>query len=262
MANSKSWQKIFKNNNILEHNFAKVPYILTAEQIKVSCQRFKKTAEKEVRILCKQDSREDRPDVFVDNGLFILPIHNGTYAICKGEGYVDIPPITTRPKTYQSKLDFKLETSEIGNSEMQHLDFAYASSLIRTFMNDQSLLLTIRGRKYTPEISFKVGKCKIVAKSVQTEVDAGYEGRDKIVLIEAKNTSTTNTIIRQLFYPYKQWKSVTSKEVFTLFFEKIDNYYHIWQYGFKNENDYNSIYLVKSEKYKISGPNSIVYCKK
>lgn len=53
-------------------------------------------------------------------------------------------------------------------------------------MNDQSLLLTIRGRKYTPEISFKVGKCKIFAKSVQTEVDAGYEGRDKIVLIEAK----------------------------------------------------------------------------
>ena len=50
-----------------------------------------------------------------------------------------------------------LEQAIIGNSEMQHLYFAYASSLIRTFMDDESLVLTIRGRKYTPEFSFKVG---------------------------------------------------------------------------------------------------------
>ncbi len=38
---------------------------------------------------------------------------------------------------------------------MQHLDFAYASSLIRTFMEDDTLVLTIRGRKYTPELLLK-----------------------------------------------------------------------------------------------------------
>ena len=71
---------------------------------------------------------------------------------------------------------------------MQHLDFAYASSLIRTFMNDDSLVLTIRGRKYTPSFSFKVGKQLIETQSVQTEVDGGYEGRKNVVLIEAKNS--------------------------------------------------------------------------
>jgi hypothetical protein len=43
---------------------------------------------------------------------------------------------------------------------MQHLDYAYANSLIRTFMNDDSLGLTIRGREYTPSFSFTVNKQK------------------------------------------------------------------------------------------------------
>lgn len=55
-------------------------------------------------------------------------------------------------------------------------------------MNDATLVLTIRGRKYTPDFTFNVNNIPIFVSSVQTEVDAGYEGRDKIVLIEAKNT--------------------------------------------------------------------------
>jgi len=122
-------------------------------------------------------------------------------------------------------------------------------------MDDDSLVLTIRGRKYTPEFSFKVGSQLIKTKSVQTEVDAGFEGRDKIVLIEAKNSKTSNTIIRQLFYPYKQWKLHTKKSVFLLFFEKRKDIFYIWQYGFKDENDYNSIELIKSDRYLIDSPN-------
>lgn len=256
MANSNSWQKIFDDYNILEHDFSLSPFPLSAAQIKVSCQDFKRTTEKEVRILCKQDTREQRPNIFIENDLFLLPVKNKFYVIVKGEGYVDIPDITTEPEAYDSKLDFKLETSEIGNSEMQHVDFAYASSLIRTFMEDESLVLTIRGRKYTPEFSFHVGNQKINTTSVQTEVDAGFEGKDKIVLIEAKNAKTRNTIIRQLFYPYKQWKLQVKKEVFLLFFEKRGQLYYIWQYGFNDENDYNSIVLINSKRYFINGPNS------
>jgi len=257
MANNESWKKIFEDYDINNHNFKKEPFPLSASQIKISCQDFKTVAQKEVRILCKQDSRTDRPNVFISNNLFLLPIKNGKYVIVKGEGYVDIPDITTPPKTYNSELDYKLETSEIGDSEMQHLDFAYASSLIRTFMNDDSLVLTIRGRKYTPSFSFKVGKQLIETQSVQTEVDGGYEGRKNVVLIEAKNSKTSNTIIRQLFYPYKQWKTYTQKNVFLLFFErrKDNGFYYIWQYGFTDENNYNSIKLIKSERYLIDGPN-------
>jgi hypothetical protein len=249
--NSNSWKTIFDTYQIYNHNFDNNPFIISAEMVKQATRHFTKTNEREVRILCKQDRREDRPDVFVDNDLFLLPVRNGKYAIVKGEGYIDIPKIHSTVKIYHSKLDFKLDTPLVGNSEMQHLDFAYASSLIRTFMEDDSLVLAIRGRKYTPKFSFKVGKQTIETGSVQTEVDAGYEGRNQIVLIEAKNSSTQNTIIRQLFYPYRQWLQYTKKQVKTLFFEKQQDNYSFWQFEFQDSNDYNSIILAKSQRYEI-----------
>jgi hypothetical protein len=251
--NNKSWKTIFDKYSIHKHNFDKEPFLISAEQIKQATTHFGRTTEKEFRILRKRDSRESRPDVFVENNVFLLPVKNGYYAIVKGEGYVDIPDIKTTTKIYTSKLDFKLDTSEIGNSEMQHLDYAYASSLVRTFMDDDSLVLTIRGRKYTPQFSFNIGKQILSVESVQTEVDAGYEGKNQVVLIEAKNSKTTNTIIRQLFYPFRQWSHHTSKTVRTLFFEKRNNLYLLWQFDFNDKNDYNSINLTKSQKYEIIG---------
>lgn len=251
MANSNSWKKIFDDYKILQHDFSKSAFYLSADDIKKSVQDFKNTAEKEVRILCKMDTRESLPEIMRENGLILLPVKNGQYVILKGQGYVDIPDIEGDAEIYNTKLDFELDTTKIGNSEMQHLDFAYASSLIRTFMNDPSLVLTIRGRKYTPEFTYKVGNNTVETESVQTEVDAGYEGKDKIVLIEAKNSKTKNTIIRQLYYPYRQWSEHSKKEVFLLFFEKRVDEYLIWQYSFTDKNNYDSIKLVKAKKYKI-----------
>lgn len=251
MANNNSWAKIFKDNNILENDFSKQPFYLSAKDIKKSVQDFQNTSEKEVRILCKMDTRESIPEIMKENGLILLPVKNKFYVIVKGEGYVDIPDIEGDAEIYNTKLDFDLDTTKIGNSEMQHLDFAYASSLIRTFMEDPSLVLTIRGRKYTPEFTYKVGNNTVETKGVQTEVDAGYEGKDKVVLIEAKNSSTKNTIIRQLYYPYRQWSEHTKKKVFLLFFEKRVDEYLVWQYEFTDRNSYDSIKLVKSKKYKI-----------
>jgi len=253
MANSNSWKKIFNDYRILEHDFKNSPFVLSATQIKKSCQEFKKTTEKETRCLCKQDSRHDRPTIFKENNLFILPVRNGIFNIIKGEGYIDIPPIDQEIIKYSSKLDFPLETSLVGNSEMQHLDYAYAASLIRTFTNDPSLVLTIRGRKYTPKFDFFVGNQKISTSSVQTEVDAGYEGKNQIVLIEAKNFNASDVIIRQLYYPFRQWQSKTNKKVVTLFFDKElgGNIYSIWQFEFENPENYNSIKLVNSGRYQI-----------
>ena len=118
-------------------------------------------------------------------------------------------------------------------------------------MEDDSLVLTIRGRKYTPKFSFNIGNHLIEVESVQTEVDAGYEGKEQVVLIEAKNSKTSNTIIRQLYYPFRQWQNYTRKKVITLFFEKNKDTYSIWHFQFKNLKDYNSIELLKTGKFKI-----------
>jgi hypothetical protein len=249
--NDKPWEAIAKHVGLFSHDFDRGGLSVTAQQIKQATRHFKSTNEREVRILCKQDSRENRPSVFVDRNLFLLPTTNGEYMIVCGEGYVDIPPIAGAGENYRSSLTFDLHTSKVGNSEMQHLDFAYASSLIRTFTRDDSLVLTIRGRKYTPRFNFRVGETELTVESVQTEVDAGYEGRNQVVLVEAKNAATTNTIIRQLFYPFRQWQEHTSKPVLTLFFQRDENGYSLWQFRFKNPEDYNSIELVRSARFTI-----------
>ncbi|MCY4652359.1 MAG: hypothetical protein OXC95_04255 [Dehalococcoidia bacterium] len=254
-AKSRAWNAIFDRYEISEHDFDSGPFPITADQIKVACQHFEKTGEKEPRILCKQDTRGSRPQTFQDKGLFILPVRNGRYIIVKGEGYVDIPTIQSPLLEYQSDLGFKLETTRVGNSEMQHLDSAYAFSLIRHFTEDNSLVLTIRGRKYTPQFSFYASGFHITTRSVQTEVDGGYEGRSQVVLVEAKNTNATNTIIRQIYYPFRQWQEHTDKLVSTLFFQRTnENEYHIWQFTFDDMNDYDSIRLTKSARYRILFP--------
>lgn len=240
-----AWQQVFTARRLHEHDFAQAPAFLKATDFKSA------TGNLEPRIYCKQDTRESRPQVFKDRNLFILPAKNGRYVIVQGEGYVDIPPVETTHEVYVSKLDFTLDTSLVGSSEMQHLDFAYAASLVRTFLNDDTLVLTIRGRKYTPEFKFRVGSHELQVESVQTEVDAGYEGRNQVVLFEAKAGNTRNTIIRQLYFPFRQWQQHTTKQVLTVFFEKSGDGYSFWEFGFRDALDYNSIYLLRSARFHI-----------
>lgn len=254
MASDDSWRKIFESYGIDEHDFADSPFLLSARQIKEACQGFTKTGEKEVRILCTQTFREQRPKIFQENGLFLLPVRNGEYAIIKGDGYVDIPAIESKARTYSSKLGFSPDTSLVGNSEMQHLDYAYAASLIRSFMDDDTFVLTIRGRKRTPEFSFSVGEYNHIleVKGVQTEVDAGYESKEKILLVEAKNSHTDNVIVRQMYYPFRQWQQHTDKPIHSIFFEKRELGYCIWRFVFDDVNNYNSIRFIDSARYTIS----------
>ncbi len=246
-----AWESIFEKYNIYNHDFDVYPYRITAKQIKKATQHFTITSQKEVRILCKQDTRQSRPQVFQERGLFILPVQNGVYIIIKGEGYINIPSPEYSKEFYTSKLSFRLDTSKVGDSEMQHLDFAYATSLIRSFLEDESLVLTIRGRKYTPQFEFRVGNHTISVRSVQTEVDAGYEGRNQVVLVEAKNVSVSNTIIRQLYYPFRQWQLHTDKKVILIFFECGKDVYSLWQFHFEDKMDYNSIQLVRAGRFTI-----------
>ena len=104
MANNESWAKIFSDYNILEHNFDEAPFELSAQNIKTSCQNFTEVNQKEVRVLCKQDTRTDRPQIFIDNGLFLLPSLNSVLTtVSKVTGFVIVftflsnNPVTSFP---------------------------------------------------------------------------------------------------------------------------------------------------------------------
>jgi hypothetical protein len=249
-TSSEAWQAIF-DMWMADHDFDAAPFILNANQMKDATHHFTTTGMREVRILAKRDSRKDLPDCFASRGLFFLPLKNGVYAVLKGEGYLNIPAITTAPEPYEYKLPFDLISAEVGDSEMQHLDLSYSVSMLRTFVGDPQLYLTIRGRKYTPKFSMRVGKYTLEVESVQTEVDAGYEGKDFIVLVEAKNKAASNVIIRQLYYPYRQWKVATGKEVVPVFFWCERDVYSFYRYAFDDDEDYNSIRLVASKRFRL-----------
>ena len=132
------------------------------------------------------------------------------------------------------------------------MDRAYALSLIRHFTEDDSLVLTIRGRKYTPQFDFQVNQFPLRAQGVQTEVAGGYEGANQVVLVAIFGRNASNTIIRQLYYPFRQWQTHTAKPVSTLFFQRTGNdEYHIWHFVFDDLYDYNSIRLLRSGRYRM-----------
>ncbi len=261
-SKDRAWNQIFNQMDIHSHNFTVGPFNLSAKDIKTVCSKFSVTSEREPRLICSQTQRKDRPQIFIDKGLIVLPVKNGYYTIVKTtekcDGYIDIPKITSPPIEYNSKLDFELLSSAIGNSEMQHVDNAHISGIIEHFCNVGPLFQTIRGRKYTPDLCFNVGSYPIEIKGVQTEVDAGYESPTSIVLIEAKNDKISDILIRQIYYPYRQWLHHTGKQTLSIVFEKQDDMFNFWLFEFTDPNDYMSIQLVKSERYILTDYPTIV----
>jgi hypothetical protein len=239
-----AWEHVFQEY-CASHDFSRQPLRISAEQIKTVTSNF------EPRILAKMDTREDVPPTLRDRGLFVLPIRNGLYVILEGEGFHDLEEITSDPIETVSHLDFQLRSARVGNSEAQHVDYAFNVSLLRRFVGIDKLYLQIRGRKYTPRFEFRVGNHHLTVESVQTEVDGGFEGRDAILLVESKNVAVGNFIIRQLYYPFRQWRIETRKPVRSLFFSKQGAVYRFWEYAFDDETDYNSIRLVQAAQYRL-----------
>ena len=115
-------------------------------------------------------------------------------------------------------------------------------------MNGNSLVLTIRAEIYSHGFSFRVGKQNISVESVQTEVDAGYEGKKQVVLIEAKNSKTNNDNKATFFILSDNGRTIHKN--FVVFLKK-KRFYSLWQFDFNDINDYNSIKLSKSQKFEI-----------
>ena len=248
------WEVIVKKTGLNKHNFSSCPFYVAHAEIKKIVSTIKvPNNRKEIRILGYQATREQRPQYFIDNNLFLMPASNQEWVVIQGEGYIDIPEILSDPIPVNSKLDFEIESFSVGISEMQYLDFAFVHGITQQFLEDESIELTVRGRKRTPHFNYFVKGVEVKCEGVQTEVDAGYEGKDSLTLVEAKSSKIKNEIIRQLYFPYRKWLMDISKPVRNVFFqfEEDSKTLSFWEYGFEDYLKYDSIYLIKSEKYQL-----------
>jgi hypothetical protein len=252
MNTSEIWSQIVKETGLTHHNFSNGPFYVPHKQIKQIVSTIDApNNKKEIRILGYQATRESRPQYFSDNNLFLMPASNKEWVVIQGEGYIDIPEINSDAIPVKTKLDFKIESFSVGISEMQYLDFAFVHGITQQFLEDESIELTVRGRKRTPHFNYFVNGVEVKCEGVQTEVDAGYEGKNSLTLIEAKSSTIKNEIIRQIYFPYRKWLMDIKKPIRNVFFQFEENSKTLsfWEYGFEDYLQYDSIYLISSKKY-------------
>ncbi len=225
-SNDQAWTKIFEQLNILD-GLGKSPYFsITAKQIN-------EIGAREARLMAKFDTKESLPQLFKDAELNINAISNGNYIIFKDpshQSFINLPDYSkVVPQKFKPILDFELQTLVFNPrmSESNAIDFAHHSKILTTFSGEQELKLTTRGRFFSDGFSFKLSDIGDVdVKSVQIEVDAGYEGREQFLIIEAKSSTRSTFNIRQLYYPYRHFQNKTKKRIRTILLSFSNGIYY------------------------------------
>lgn len=246
--NQKAWTKINDELNFLKVLSKKVEFDITASQIKTISNR-------EPRLMAKFDHKVNRPKIFQNNNISLLPITGSSYKLLKFNSYQDIQYTESIESI---KADFLQKYQSIDVNEIRSEDkaiiIANLSNIIQIFTEEVDLKLTNKGKFGTGKLNFKIktlsGQKEININGAGAELDAGFEG-DKYYILEAKLGKVDDFNIRQLYYPFKYWMNKIKKEVVPIFFTFSDNMFSFWQFKFLDENDFNSITLVKHHNYYI-----------
>lgn len=248
------WEKIFRHFDVPRRIMATGMFELSADEIKQYSEGL------EPRLMTKFDDRSSRPRLLQDNGITILPIRNGRYALVACDGYHDFDQVAL-PTPYRNVGAENIKTIPWFqfNSESQIIDAAFISSILKTFTQESEMFLTIRGRRRSPEFGYSIntnhGMKHFNVSGVQIEVDAGYEG-SKIFVIEAKLGIRKDFIIRQLYYPFRMWNSLgLGKEVVPILLTYSNRVFSLRKYRFNDLNQYDSIYLEDKSDYIFEEPS-------
>lgn len=251
-TNKEAWEKIFEKYNILEEIKNKGYFKISSKEIN----EFR-----EARLMTKFDNSESIPEILKKNELSILPISSNSYMVAKFDAYKKFERI---PKEVQ-KVEFLpyIESLDYNNitSETLALNCAYITKILEDFLGEEELVPTVSGKMGSGVFNFEIAqinsnkKMSINVENSRIEIDGGYEGTNSLALIEAKNVVAEDFLVRQLYYPYRLWKSKVTKLVRPIYIVYSNGIFTIFEYKFNKENEYSSIELVKCKKYSIEDTN-------
>jgi hypothetical protein len=214
----------------------------------ISAATIGKISGREPRLMAKFDQKKHRPEILIRNQITILPISNGEYALLRGDGYLDIPePESNSIQRYDtSRLEHikSIPWKDGIHSEPQAIDTLFMSSAIRSFVGDETLVPTIRGKFRSRPFSFRfptgAAEITINVNGAQLELDSGYEGK-LLVLLEAKLGSVTDTIVRQLYYPFMHFQRFDfGKKIVCLFLVYSNKVYSLYEFSFDQPGKYHA----------------------
>lgn len=244
--NDIAWEKLFKEHKIVEK-------ISASGHAKISASEINK--EREARLMTKFDHRSQLPEIFIRNGLSILPVSRGSYVIGDFDTFFDfdseeIETVKIEFPTFLESLDYKDITSEA-----TAINCAFVTNMLRNFLDEENLFPTVSGRMSSSSFDFKInskrGPFKVNVDNSQIEIDGGYEGDRSLTLIEAKNYISGDFLVRQLYYPYKLWSNKINKQVRPVFLTYTNGIFHLREYVFDDIDHYNSLRLIRQKKYAV-----------
>lgn len=248
--NDTAWEKLFEEHEILQAIQQNGFIEITSKQINVF---------RESRLMTKFDHINNLPSLFTQNGLSILPITRGRYIIGNFQTHEKIKyKSKSNPSFIERRTD--LESLDYNNiySESAALNCAYASGIIQNVIGE-NCFLTVNGRMSSGKFDFLInqstspGNAKNISViNSQCEIDGGFEGESKLVLIEAKNVQCNDFLIRQLYYPYRLWQNKVKKEVIPVFMTFSNDEFNFFVYKFNDLRNYNSIELIEQKSFIIS----------
>ncbi|MGB0743689.1 MAG: type II restriction enzyme [Opitutales bacterium] len=225
MANDNVWKLLLNELDILDTIKREGYADIDASDIKRIVQNAGLRPD-EPRILCKMDYRESRPNIFKTNGLSLLAVRNGRYRVARSDPFIDLP-------TYKSSHSEAIEWTPLATldpwnitSESKALQVAYVSKMLERVFGERATM-TIYGRQRAEAFQFKLNGVEYDVEGVQIEIDGGYEGRDAVHLIEAKNDQQyVDMSYRQIAYPLHQYES------------KLEGQKQVYAYGMTYEAPY------------------------
>ncbi len=246
--NDKAWEALFEKYDILRHIESEGRFIISASQIKEY---------REPRLMAKFDHTINLPELFVKNGLAILPISRGDYVISHFEAYH--PTALLDKSIIQASLPTELQSLDANSisSETIAINCALASGMLSDFLEEDILYPTVSGRMGSGQFGFRIQNARtkafesISVNNAQIEIDAAFEGAHSLSLIEAKRDLAEDFLIRQLYYPYRVWRNRVTKKVKPIFLVYSNGIFSLYEYEFQNPDLYHSLVLVKHKNYSI-----------
>lgn len=210
--------------------------------------------------MTKFDHKSNLPDIFYYNDLSILPITRGTYMISKFDAYNKLR-INHKLKPKRFVLSDWIQSINKNDiySESASLNCAFVSGMLNDVINEDFIELTISGRMSTSAFEFYINtsnnrKAPVYIDRSQCEIDGGYEGLNKLMIIEAKNFMSDDFLIRQLYYPYRLWNMKLNghKEIVPVFLVYSNGVFHFFIYKFSVLEEYSSLELLTQKSYVIA----------
>lgn len=249
LSTNEAWKKIIEKYDVINKIQKEGQFKILSKQIK----EFR-----EPRLMSKWDSSESLPSALKDNKINILPDSRSSYVLSDFQLYEKIPNMNEHATKMQKvKIPDYLETIDIDNitTESNAINILVISEILDDFLSVENNVQTFNGRMGTGEFSFYVntvrGREKVCVKNAQCEIDGGFENKESVVILEAKNVVYPDFHIRQLYYPYRLWEKRVQKPIRLVFAVYSNMIYRLFEYEFESTEDYSSINLVKEKNYSL-----------